>query len=131
MAAVETLAAKKAREDRENRAFLEKTPATALTAVRLMVPVIDKLKADSKNQLATSEEKIEKKIVESLYMILVDIFDLDDKIERLEHTVNCLGALLSAVIQELDPATFKRGTEGMAKSQRFVKEWHEDPGVNE
>ncbi len=58
MAAVGTLAAKQAREDQEDRALLKKTHAAALTTARMMMPVIDKLKADSKDQLATSEEKI-------------------------------------------------------------------------
>ncbi len=96
-----------------------------------MMPVLDKLTADIKDQLATSEGKIVKEIVESRYMILGDISDLDDKIDRMEHNVNCLAALLSVFIQELDPAAFKRGKERVEKAQRFAKEWQEDPGMNE
>ncbi len=64
-------------------------------------------------------------------MIRGDISDLDEKIERLEHNVNCLVALLSVCIQELDTAAFKRGKEGVEKVRRFMKEWQEDPGMNE
>ena len=63
-----------------------------------MMSVIDKLKADIKDRLASSEEKIEKEIVESRYMILGYLSDLDDKIKRLEHNFNFLGALLSVFI---------------------------------
>ena len=88
MAAVETIAAKQSREDCEYRLLLDKTTGAALTA----------------------EEKTEKRILESPYMILSDISNLDDKIERTEHNVNCLAALLSVCISELDPAAFKKGT---------------------
>ncbi len=49
----------------------------------------------------------------------------------MEHNVNCLATLLSVFIQELDPASFKTGKEGVEKARRFAKEWQEDPGMNE
>jgi hypothetical protein len=150
-------AAKQALEDREDLEFLKKTPnaPAALLAVRMMMPVIDKMQAeinelkappqapdqsrsDSEHRLflhntpassLTAEEKTEKIILESRYMILGNISDVEENIERLTHNVNCLAALLSVFIQELDPAAFKRGKEGVDKARRFAKEWQEDPGM--
>ncbi len=122
MAAVETLATKQDREDRESRAFLEKTPASALTTVRLMMPVINKLRADNKDRLATSEEKIEKEIVECRYMILGDISDLDDKIERLEHNVSCMGYW-----EPSSPYLFRSST--LQHSREEQREWRKHKGL--
>ena len=112
----ETLAAKQAREDREDYAILAKTPAAALTAVRMMMPVIDKLQAEI-NELKAPPPAPDQ--------------SLEDKLECLTYNVNCLAALLSVFIQELDPAAFKRGKEGVEKARRFAKEWQEDPGMVE
>ena len=121
----ETIAARReAREDREARAALERTPAAALTAVGMMMPAIEKLKSDTKDQLATIEESIRADIEDHGEKLELQ----KDAIECLTHNVNCLAALLSVFIQELDPAAFKRGKEGVEKARRFAKEWQEDPG---
>ena len=96
------------------------TPAETLAAKQARENCKYRLFLDKTPAAAlTSEEKTEKIVLEPRYRILGDISDLN---------VNSLGALLSVFIQELDPVTFKRRKEGVAKARRFAKEWQKNPG---